>query len=103
MEIDFPDFTPHPFCRNSHMQTVLSVYVPTTFKPPNGDSRKILTQDDDTIVIRENTEGEYSSVGGRMFKDTDREIAIQETIMSRHGIDRVRKFAFELAILSLSN
>jgi tartrate dehydrogenase/decarboxylase/D-malate dehydrogenase len=49
------------------------------------------------LIVRENTEGEYSSVGGRMFKNTDREIAIQETIMSRHGVDRVQKFAFELA------
>ncbi len=49
------------------------------------------------LIVRENTEGEYSSVGGRMFKDTKREIAIQETIMSRHGVDRVQKYAFELA------
>ena len=53
--------------------------------------------DIDMLIIRENTEGEYSSVGGRMFKDSDREIAIQETIMSRHGVDRVQKYAFELA------
>ena len=53
--------------------------------------------DIDMLIVRENTEGEYSSVGGRMFKDTDREIAIQETIMSAHGVDRVQKFAFELA------
>ena len=53
--------------------------------------------DIDMMIVRENTEGEYSSVGGRMFKNTDREIAIQETIMSAHGIDRVQKFAFELA------
>ena len=53
--------------------------------------------DIDMLIVRENTEGEYSSVGGRMYKDTDREIAIRETIMSRHGIDRVQKFAFELS------
>ncbi len=53
--------------------------------------------DIDMLIVRENTEGEYSSVGGRMFQGTDREIAIQETIMSRQGIDRVQKFAFELA------
>ena len=49
------------------------------------------------LIVRENTEGEYSSVGGRMYAGTDREIAIQETIMSRQGIDRVMKYAFELA------
>ncbi|MDC0344502.1 tartrate dehydrogenase [Pelagibacteraceae bacterium] len=53
--------------------------------------------DIDMMIVRENTEGEYSSVGGRMFKNSDKEIAIQETIMSRHGVDRVQKFAFELA------
>ena len=53
--------------------------------------------DIDMLIVRENTEGEYSSVGGRMFKNTEREIAIQETIMSVHGVDRVQKFAFELA------
>tara|TARA_B100000886_G_scaffold339420_1_gene304868 strand:+ start:453 stop:1517 length:1065 start_codon:yes stop_codon:yes gene_type:complete len=53
--------------------------------------------DIDMLIVRENTEGEYSSVGGKMFQDSEREIAIQETIMSRHGIDRVQKFAFELA------
>ena len=53
--------------------------------------------DIDMLIVRENTEGEYSSVGGRMFQGSDREIAIQETIMSRQGIDRVQKFAFELA------
>jgi tartrate dehydrogenase/decarboxylase/D-malate dehydrogenase len=47
--------------------------------------------------VRENTEGEYSSIGGRMWEGTPREIVMQETVMSRHGVDRVLKFAFELA------
>ncbi len=51
----------------------------------------------DMWIVRENTEGEYSSVGGRMFEGTEREVVIQETVMSRHGVDRVLKFAFELA------
>ena len=55
--------------------------------------------DIDILIVRENTEGEYSSVGGRMYEGTNREIAVQETIMSRHGVDRVQKFAFELAKL----
>jgi tartrate dehydrogenase/decarboxylase/D-malate dehydrogenase len=49
------------------------------------------------IIVRENTEGEYSSVGGKMYEGTEREIVLQETIMSKLGIDRVQKFAFELA------
>ncbi len=53
--------------------------------------------DIDFWVVRENTEGEYSSIGGRMFPGTDREIVMQETVMSRVGVDRVLKFAFELA------
>ncbi len=53
--------------------------------------------DIDFYVVRENTEGEYSSVGGKMYPGTDREIVIQETVMSRTGIDRILKYAFELA------
>jgi len=53
--------------------------------------------DIDFWVVRENTEGEYSSVGGRMFQGTEREFAVQETFMTRIGVDRVLKFAFELA------
>ncbi len=53
--------------------------------------------DIDMWIVRENTEGEYSSVGGRMYPGTDREIVLQETVMSRTGIDRVLRYAFELA------
>ncbi|NDH52540.1 MAG: tartrate dehydrogenase [Betaproteobacteria bacterium] len=51
----------------------------------------------DMVIVRENTEGEYSSIGGRMFAGTEREIVMQETVMSRIGVDRVLRFAFELA------
>jgi len=53
--------------------------------------------DIDFWVVRENTEGEYSSVGGHMFPGTDREVVIQETVMTRFGVDRVLRFAFDLA------
>ena len=53
--------------------------------------------DIDFWVVRENTEGEYSSVGGRMFPGTEREFAVQESIFTRHGCDRVLDFAFKLA------
>ncbi len=53
--------------------------------------------DIDLVIVRENTEGEYSSVGGRMFEGTEREIVIQETIMTRQGVDRILRFAFETA------
>ena len=53
--------------------------------------------DIDFYVVRENTEGEYSSLGGRAFPGTDREVVIQESIFTRHGTDRIIKYAFELA------
>jgi tartrate dehydrogenase/decarboxylase/D-malate dehydrogenase len=53
----------------------------------------------DFYVVRENTEGEYSSVGGKMFAGTEREIVLQESVFSRVGVDRVLRYAFELARL----
>ena len=53
--------------------------------------------DIDFYVVRENTEGEYSSIGGRLFEGTPRETVIQETVMTRTGVDRVLRFAFDLA------
>lgn len=49
------------------------------------------------VIVRENTEGEYSSIGGRMYPGTEREIVVQETVMSRIGVDRVLRYAFEVA------
>ena len=48
-------------------------------------------------IVRENNEGEYSEIGGRMFPGTDQEMVVQETIFTSHGCDRVMRFAFELA------
>ncbi|TFW15880.1 tartrate dehydrogenase [Massilia arenosa] len=53
--------------------------------------------DIDFYVVRENTEGEYSSVGGKMFEGTEREFVLQESIFTRQGVDRILKYAFELA------
>ena len=53
--------------------------------------------DIDFWVVRENTEGEYSAIGGRMFPGTEREFVMQETVFTRVGVDRILKFAFELA------
>ena len=53
--------------------------------------------DIDFLIVRENTEGEYTKLGGIMYEGTDREIVIQESVFSRHGTDRVLKFAFDLA------
>lgn len=54
-------------------------------------------QDIDFLIVRENTEGEYSTVGGIMFQGTDREIVLQQSVFSRVGTDRVMHYAFELA------
>ncbi len=53
--------------------------------------------DIDFIVVRENTEGEYSEVGGRMFAGTDNELVVQQAIFTRRGTDRVIRYAFDLA------
>ena len=53
--------------------------------------------DIDYLVVRENTEGEYTNLGGVMYAGTEREIVVQETVMSRFGADRVLRHAFELA------
>ncbi|MGZ5199509.1 MAG: tartrate dehydrogenase [Telluria sp.] len=53
--------------------------------------------DIDFYVVRENTEGEYTNLGGIMFPGTERELVIQESVFTRHGTDRVLKYAFELA------
>ncbi len=51
----------------------------------------------DFLVVRENTEGEYSSVGGRMFEGTEREFVTQQSVFSRTGVDRILAYAFALA------
>ena len=53
--------------------------------------------DIDFWVVRENTEGEYSQLGGTMFAGTDREFTVQEAVFSRHGCDRICRYAFDLA------
>lgn len=53
--------------------------------------------DIDFWIVRENTEGEYSAVGGRMFEGTDREVCMQQSTFTRQGTDRILRFAFELA------
>lgn len=51
----------------------------------------------DITVVRENTEGEYSNSGGRLFGGTEREMAIQESVFTRHGVERIIRYAFEEA------
>ncbi len=53
--------------------------------------------DIDFLVVRENNEGEYSEIGGRLYSGTDQEMVVQETVFTRKGVDRVLRYAFELA------
>jgi tartrate dehydrogenase/decarboxylase / D-malate dehydrogenase len=54
--------------------------------------------DIDFVVVRENNEGEYSEIGGRLYAGTDREMAVQESVFTRTGVDRIMRYAFELAL-----
>ena len=54
--------------------------------------------DIDFLIVRENNEGEYSEIGGRLYKGTDNEMAVQQNIFPRHGTDRIMRYAFELAM-----
>jgi tartrate dehydrogenase/decarboxylase/D-malate dehydrogenase len=51
----------------------------------------------DFCIVRENNEGEYSNIGGRLYEGTDEEVAVQQTVFTRRGVNRVMRFAFELA------
>lgn len=51
----------------------------------------------DFIVVRENNEGEYSNMGGRMYEHTDQDMAVQNAVFTRKGVERVLRYAFGLA------
>jgi tartrate dehydrogenase/decarboxylase/D-malate dehydrogenase len=51
----------------------------------------------DFCIVRENNEGEYSNIGGRLYEGTEEEMAIQQTVFTRKGVSRVMRYAFELA------
>ncbi len=53
--------------------------------------------DIDFYVVRENNEGEYSEIGGRLYAGTEYEMAMQQTVFTRRGCDRIMRYAFELA------
>jgi tartrate dehydrogenase/decarboxylase/D-malate dehydrogenase len=59
--------------------------------------RGIEPGDLDFLVVRENNEGEYSEIGGRLYRGTPRELAVQEAVFTRAGVERVQRYAFELA------
>jgi tartrate dehydrogenase/decarboxylase/D-malate dehydrogenase len=51
----------------------------------------------DFCVVRENNEGEYSNIGGRLYEGTEDEIAIQQSVFTRRGVRRILRYAFDLA------
>ena len=51
----------------------------------------------DFVCVRENNEGEYSEIGGRMYRGTSQEVAVQESVFTRRGVERVMRYAFGLA------
>ena len=51
----------------------------------------------DFCIVRENNEGEYSNIGGRLYEGTDDEMAVQQTVFTRRGVNRVMRYALELA------
>ena len=53
--------------------------------------------DIDMVIVRENNEGEYSEIGGRLYRGTVEEVAVQQAVFTRRGCDRVMRYAFELA------
>jgi tartrate dehydrogenase/decarboxylase/D-malate dehydrogenase len=54
--------------------------------------------DIDYYIVRENNEGEYSEIGGRLYQGTDEELAVQQTVFTRKGVDRVIRYAYDLAL-----
>ncbi|MFL5264144.1 MAG: tartrate dehydrogenase [Anaeromyxobacteraceae bacterium] len=54
-------------------------------------------KDIDLVIVRENNEGEYSRMGGRIYEGTDDEVVIQESVFTRRGVDRILEYAFALA------
>ncbi|MGF1528213.1 MAG: tartrate dehydrogenase [Candidatus Competibacterales bacterium] len=56
------------------------------------------SKDIDFIVVRENVEGEYSEIGGRLYGGTEQEMVCQQAVFTRKGVDRILRYAFELAM-----
>lgn len=56
------------------------------------------TADIDFLIVRENNEGEYSEIGGRLYQGTSEEVVVQQAVFTRQGCDRVMRYAFELAM-----
>jgi tartrate dehydrogenase/decarboxylase/D-malate dehydrogenase len=67
------------------------------FEGLKGPLRNAEPSDVDMVVVRENNEGEYSEIGGRLYRGMERELAVQESVFTRRGVERVMRYAFEQA------
>ncbi len=76
------------------MQQYVNLRPMRLFKGIESPLRGRTAADIDFIVVRENNEGEYSEIGGRLYQGTDRELAVQETVFTRTGVDRILRYAF---------
>ena len=84
-----------PIRRNFHQYINLR---PVRLMPGVDTPLKNRTAEDiDFYVVRENNEGEYSEIGGRLHEGTDFEMVVKETVFTRRGVDRVMRYAFDLA------
>ena len=83
------------------MRRGLQLYVnlrPVRLLPGMTSPLKDLEPGDiDYLIVRENNEGEYSEIGGRLYPGTDQEAAIQQSVFTRKGTDRIQRYAFELS------
>ena len=67
------------------------------FEGIRGPLQGVSPEDVDSLVVRENNEGEYSEIGGRIYRGSAEELAVQESVFTRRGVERVIRYAFGLA------
>lgn len=80
-----------------HFHQYISLRPAKLFEGIDSPLANRTAKDIDMVIVRENNEGEYSEIGGRIYKGTEMETVNQESIFTRKGVDRVMHYAFELA------
>ena len=80
-----------------HFQQYISLRPARLFEGIQSPLSNRTAKDIDMVIVRENNEGEYSEIGGRIYKGTEMETVSQESIFTRKGVDRVMHYAFEQA------
>jgi tartrate dehydrogenase/decarboxylase/D-malate dehydrogenase len=80
-----------------HFQQYANVRPIRLLKGIQSPLRNRTSEDINFIVVRENNEGEYSEIGGRLYEGTENELAMQESIFTRRGVDRIMRYAFDIA------